>query len=223
MKSGEISIQQIKNIGIGLNRLHLSDGRALLCPDDYLPQSLSETLTEGRSLSAHEIDELAFSSACYKAEKAATLLVQRAEQSVAGLRRKLGKKNIVSNKSASGSKMQAAAIEAVIERLLAKGLLSDERFTRLWLEGKIRGGSNTLCPAKLKIGLKQRGIGYDTITGEMEKALSPEIEMAMLQRRVAKLRGKKAGQNLEHEGLRRLLRQEGFSKEAIGLWAEEEG
>ena len=126
------------------------------------------------------------------AEKKALRLIARAEQCSAGLLRKLEKRGV----------KNAIAAE-VISRLTETGLLDDARFSRLWLQSRLR---LTRTPRRLLAGLCARGIPHNEAETALANILDEEVEIAMLERFIKKY-AKKADKYA--------LKYEGFSKQAI--------
>ena len=154
------------------------------------------------STSAEE-DAFRQASACLCAEKAALRLIARAEQCTSGLRRKLEKRKFESN-----------CIDIVIERLSALNLIDDSRFSRLWLESRLRLPRS---PRRLLIGLCTRGIDRDNAETAVKEVLNEETEYALLLRFAKKYARKMEGRDLKY-----LFKNEGFSSEVIKRYFEDE-
>jgi regulatory protein len=220
MCSGLVLLQMtIESVKLGassnLYRVGLSDGSLIYCQTDYIAPGLdsNEVLIIGRVLKPFEADALRHSSACYRAEKAALNLVTRAEQSAAGLSRKLLKKGHA-----------ADCVQAVLARLIDTGLVSDERYAQAWLRGRINRGDS---PRNMREGLRRRGIDAKTVDTALEAALDADAEEALLEKRLKVLAAKKRPksrpslQAWNEQALRKILRHEGFSSELINRFNEE--
>jgi len=138
-----------------------------------------------------------------KAEKIALRLIARAEQSSAGLLRKLEKRGI-----------DTAVADEVISKLAQTNLINDERYSQFWLRSRLRFAKS---PRRLFSSLCARGIDHDTAKTALETALDEETENALLSRYtkkiMRKLRGKKGADDFR--SLKFLLKNEGFSSGAI--------
>jgi len=118
------------------------------------------------------------------------------------LRRKLERRKCESNN-----------IDAVIERLSELGLIDDGRFSRLWLESRLRLPRS---PLRLLAGLCSRGIDRDDAEAALKDVLNEDTEYALLLRFVRKKQRKIEKQNLKY-----LLRNEGFSSAVINRYFED--
>jgi len=214
-----ISIKTESN-GAG-RRIELSDGSffSFLCC--YLPPAFDEgiyasEICEGRSVSGDEEEALRFASACMRAEKTALRLIARAEQSSAGLSRKLEKRG-----------HDRSCVQRVLFRLQELMLVDDRRFVRLWLESRIsrRGDS----PRRLLASLCSRGIDRDLAEAGLKAALDAGTELELLRRYVKKLEKRRKyiklinGNNANPERfLKYHLKNEGFSSLAVEMLADSE-
>ena len=136
-----------------------------------------------------------------RAEKIALRLIARAEQCTGGLRRKLERRKCDPN-----------YIDIVIDRLCELGLLDDRRFSRLWLESRLRLPRS---PLRLLAGLCSRGIERDDAEAAIKDVLNEDTEYALLLRFVRKKLRK-----TEEKNLKFLLRNEGFSSVVIKRYFE---
>ena len=188
------------------------------CIEPYSGEASNTSLTnndisnrekaDGSKITAFEEEAFRHASACLRAEKAALRLIARAEQCEAGLRRKLEKRG-----------HEAACVNAVIERLCSLQLLDDARFARLWLESRIRLPRS---PRRLLIALCSRGIPRDDAESAIKNVLDDDTEYALLQRFARKLSRKKKHDEDDSRSLKYLLKNEGFSREAIQRYLEAE-
>jgi len=119
--------------------------------------------------------------------------VARAEQSVAGLTRKLAARGYAK-----------AEIQAVVEDLVERGLLSDRRFAESWLRQRLRR-RKPASPHELELALRQRGISREISRAALAAILDSEAETSLLRRYLAALPPDRAG----------ALRAAGFSAAAI--------
>ncbi|MDR0411617.1 MAG: RecX family transcriptional regulator [Treponema sp.] len=158
-------------------------------------------LASGREVSVDEESALGFASMCLKAEKTALALTANAEQTVAGLSRKLEARGYAGD-----------CVKSVIARLIDIGVVNDERYTRLWLESRLY--SKTDSPRKLFVSLCNKGVERETVERTLKAVLDFEQEQVLLKKYLRKL--EKTGKPIE----RRLLKREGFSYEAIEVELE---
>ncbi|MCL2722070.1 MAG: recombination regulator RecX [Treponema sp.] len=149
---------------------------------------------------------MANTSEYIQVEKVALRLITRAEQCTSGLSRKLQKRGY-----------DPDCINKVISDLTEKGLLNDSRFSRFWLQSRIR---LTRSPRRLLSSLCARGIDHDDAEAVLKEVLNEEdVEFTMLVKFVKKY-GKKAGS--EPRFLKYMLKNEGFSLTAIQRFLGEE-
>jgi regulatory protein len=137
-------------------------------------------------------------SAGKQAEKIALRLIARAEQSSAGLARKLEMRGC-----------EPSSVKEAIARLTEQGLINDGRFARLWLQSRLR---LSRTPKRLLAGLYARGIPRDIAQTALDEVLDENTEFAMLLR-FAKKHAKKAPEQLKY-----MLKSEGFSGQAINSY-----
>ena len=141
------------------------------------------------------------------AEKTALRLIARAEQCSAGLARKLEKRGC-----------DEACTRKVISRLTELNLLDDCRFARLWLQSRLHF---TRTPKRLLSSLCARGIGRYDAQAALKDILDKEAELALIMRYVKKYARKAAHEN-GLRSLKFLLKNEGFSTQAIQSFLETE-
>jgi len=164
----------------------------------YLPEKITD-----------EDAAFRFASECQRAEKAALRLIARAEQCSLGLARKLEKRNFSTD-----------CVNAVISRLLELKLVDDSRFSRLWLESRIRFARS---PRRLLISLCGRGIDRDAADAAIKTVLDEETEFTVLMRFVKRYFKKSVRKNEKNSvSIKHLLRNEGFSQQAIMRFTESE-
>jgi regulatory protein len=197
-----------------------SDGSSFSIKTSYLPCG---TLVD-RDLSGEEEDALRFAASCLRAERSALRLVARAEQTVFGLSRKL---------KSRGHK--ADAVQAAVSRLCSLDIVSDDRFATLWLQARLSRKPDS--PRRLLAALKGRGIDMTLARQALEAILTLEAESQLLEACLEKrlIKGhvsmrrasihkasidKASIDKASTQDLRRILRFEGFSGEAIQLWNE---
>jgi len=140
-----------------------------------------------------------------RAEKTALRLIARAEQSVGGLTRKLEKRGF-----------DSVCIGEIISKLTELKLLDDNRFSRLWLESRLRLPRS---PRRLLSSLCAKGIDHDDAEKALKNVLDDETELALLARFAKKYSRKAKG---DPRALKYLLKNEGFSTTAIKRFFGEE-
>ena len=118
-------------------------------------------------IAENPIDKENFTASCSKAEAIALRLIARAEQTSFGLKAKLERRGF-----------EAAVIKEVIEQLLNRELLNDERFAGLWIRSCLN--RKALSPLRLLASLRKRGIDRHSSLKAMEKVLDHETEYALL-------------------------------------------
>jgi len=107
-------------------------------------------------------------------------------------------------------------ISEVISKLTELKLLDDSRFSRLWLESRLRLPRS---PRRLLISLCARGIDHDDAQAALNNVLDEDTELALLARFAKKYSRKVKG---EPRLLKHLLKNEGFSRGAINRFLGEE-
>ena len=146
------------------------------------------------------------------AEKTALRLIARAEQCKSGLSRKLEK-----------HKYDPAVIDEVISKFIESKLIDDSRYTRLWLQSRLR---LTRSPRQLLVSLCSKGIERDEAEAALRAVLDEETEYSLIERFVKKTQKKAARKKNKSEEINRslksLLRMEGFSLEVINEYLEKE-
>ena len=184
-------------------RIELSDGSLFSFRICYLPQEVSSgAAAEGAEISAAEEAAFRHASACLRAEKTALKLIARAEQTCFGLARKLEKRG-----------HEAACVRAALARLADLRLVDDRRFAQLWLESRLR---LTRSPRRLLSALCGRGIDRGDAQAALKSILDDETEFAMLSRFAKKY------SRMQKQPVKYLLRSEGFSRQAIQKFLDEE-
>ena len=140
-----------------------------------------------------------FISTCSKAEKAALRLIARAEQTSFGLAVKLERKGF-----------EAAVVREVIEQLLDRKLLDDERFAELWIRSCLVRKAPS--PIWLQASLMKRGIDRDSSLRAIKKVLDYDTEYALLLKYIEKM---DVSKNKKQINLKTKLKSEGFSYETL--------
>ncbi|MDR1949860.1 MAG: RecX family transcriptional regulator [Spirochaetaceae bacterium] len=209
-----------------LRRVELSDGslfsfRTVYLPPEYDPENLC---SPGRDLSGAEAESLRFAASCYRAERAALRLVARAEQCVFGLSGKLEARSYT-----------GPCVRAVLARLCALEIVSDERFAASWCRSRLnRTGGRIPGPRDLTLALCRRGVSRETAQKALKSVLTPDAELSLLRRYLAGQRRGKAGTGVgvgEGEGPKQAsppdrflwhdLKQAGFSPAVLEILREE--
>ena len=170
-------------------------------------QSVS-SLEQGSEISANQEEAFSFSSACFRAERAGMKLIAHAEQTRAGLARKLQKRG-----------HEYSCVSAAIIQLANADMLNDRRYAEHWLSSRLsRKNGKVPGPRRLSAALGNRGIPRDELKAAFDKILDEETELDLLKRFLAK---KHRGNVSGFYSLRGLLKYEGFSSHIINRYFEE--
>ncbi|MDR0663093.1 MAG: recombination regulator RecX [Spirochaetaceae bacterium] len=137
-------------------------------------------------------------------------LIARAEQYSAGLALKLQKKGY-----------GKAEIHAVVEALSETGMLDDMRYSRLWLESRIK--RKAASPRELIYALCGKGINRSTAAAALKDALTGGEEISACEMSLLKRFSEKNGYDGESYdgGLRQKFRHEGFSADVLERYFDE--
>ncbi|MDR0708095.1 MAG: recombination regulator RecX [Treponema sp.] len=189
-------------------RIGLSDGSLFSIKTVYLKEdfiSRAAPLATPFEISEDKDAELRFSCACLRAERAALSLIANAEQTRAGLERKLKARGHASS-----------CVKAVVDHLSDIEAVNDERYAGLWAHSRLSLKSDS--PNKLFAKLCAKGISCGTAKKVLKAALDFETEIALLKKFAAK-----NGIDAESPRMRRQrLKHEGFSAEVVQSLEEEE-
>lgn len=190
-----------------ISRIGLSDGSLFSFNHSYLPPFWQggPFFSSGQDLSGDEVEAIRFAAACFRTERAALRLVARAEQTRAGLARKLEHRGHT-----------PSCIRAVISHLAELEIVSDQRYAGLWLQSRIVRGANS--PLQLLNALSNRGIDRDIARIALKSVLDFEHELALLERYLTKRRLSGAGKDGFLKGR---LKSEGFSPSVLQWFWEE--
>jgi regulatory protein len=165
-------------------------------------------LRAGCEISSAEEEALRFADVCFRVERVGMRLIARAEQTQAGLFRKL-----------EARFNDSACVSAVMARFIENNLVNDERYAECWLRSRLSRKSGKIGgPRQLSAALGSRGIGREAIKGALDKALDEETEYTLLQRFLAK---KPRGIMTGTYSLRGRLKHEGFSTPVINRYFDE--
>jgi regulatory protein len=192
--------------------IELSDGSLFSLKTSYVSvYKGSFSLLLNEDLSVEEIEDFRFAGACYEAEKYALSLIARAEQSSLNLSFKMERRE-----------HSKSCVKKVIEELNSKEILSDFRYTEMWLKSRLSHSSKGESPKSLTASLCNRGIERATVSKVLKSLLDFQEEQKLLEKYLTK-KGLSADlpQN-EKSVLKAKLKQEGFSVTAIqSLWEED--
>ena len=161
--------------GADIRRIELSDGSLFSFRLFYLPPNFADGFVyapdtdRGRELEEGEEEALRFAAACYRAERNALRLIARAEQSAAGLARKLERGG-----------HERSCVKAVLARLSGLDAVNDRRFAELWLLSRL--GRRTDSPRGLLAALRGRGISGSDAEKSLKKILDGDTEQELLVR-----------------------------------------
>ena len=206
-----ISLKTGTHDGAELLKIELCDGSSLYIKNCYLNGHSWECIAsfdEGTEVSAAEEEALRFADACFRAERAGLGLVSRAEQTEAGLARKLEARGHTS-----------ACVSAVIVHFVENDLVNDERYAERWLRSRLtRKNGRAKGPRRLSAALLGKGIGREAVKGAFDKTMDEETEFLLLQQFLAQSNNGNASVICS---LRGRLRYEGFSSPVINRYFDE--
>jgi regulatory protein len=205
LQAVSVAIQGETKAGQLIIRVGLSDGALFSLNTIYLPPPFrgGDYFSPGGEISAEEAAALRFAGACYRAERAALRLVARAEQTRAGLRRKLEQRG-----------HGADHADAAVSYLTELGILDDRRFAERWIRSRLHRGADS--PLTLINGLCRRGIDRNVAREARTTALDFDQETELLGKFIAKKRPAP-----EARFLKALLKREGFSPPVVERYWEE--
>jgi regulatory protein len=192
--------------GLVVIRIGLSDGALFSFNPIYLPRPFQG---EGYFFSDKEINDdeaaaLRFAGDCFRAERAGLRLAARAEQTRAGLVRKLEQRG-----------HGTACVKAAAAYLVEMEIVDDRRFAERWIQSRLYRSTDS--PLRLINGLCQRGINRDTAGEACKSALGFERETELLGKFIAK-RYRASGS--EGRFLKGQLKREGFSPTVLERYWE---
>ncbi|MDR2080053.1 MAG: recombination regulator RecX [Treponema sp.] len=195
-------------------RIGLSDGSLFSFNPVYLPYAFQggDYFFPGKEINPEEETGLRFAADCFRAERAALRLVARAEQTRAGITRKLEQRG-----------HESSRIQAVVSYLTELKIVDDRRFAGRWIQSRLYRGADS--PLRLIAGLCRQGIDRSTAQSACKSILDFERETELLQKFIAKryagnsARGDRPDQ--EARFFRGQLKREGFSARALEWYWEE--
>jgi regulatory protein len=207
-----VSVKPLKTSGAGqpLIRIGLSDGALFSLNTGYLPLPFrgGDYFFPGKEIFDEEAGALRFAAACYRAERAALRLIARAEQTCAGIRRKLEQRG-----------HGADHIDAAVSCLTELGILDDRRFAERWIRSRLY--RDALSPLGLVKGLCRRGIDRNIAREARKATLDFEKETELLGRFIAKKYPALDCGSRDARFLRALLKREGFSPPVLERYWDE--
>jgi regulatory protein len=196
--------------GQAIVRIGLSDGALFSLNTGYLPRPFQDGdyFFPGKAISAEEDAALRFAADCYRVERAALRLVARAEQSCAGIKRKLEQRG-----------HKADHTDAAIACLTDLGILDDRRFAERWIRSRLHRGADS--PLALVNGLCRRGIDRNIAREVRKNALDFDLETELLKKFIAKKCPPPDDGDPDSRFLRARLKQEGFSPPVLERYLDE--
>jgi regulatory protein len=135
-------------------------------------------------------------------------LVARAEQTCAGLRRKLEQRGHAADHA-----------NAAVSHLTELGILDDLRFAERWIRSRLYRGADS--PLRLINGLCRRGIDRSVARKARKTALDFGLETELLGKFIAKKCPATDSGDQDARSLRALLRREGFSPPVVERYWDE--
>jgi regulatory protein len=197
-------------------RIGLSDGSLFSFNSVYLSHSFwgRDYFFPGKEISPEEEIALRFAADCFRAERVALRLVARAEQTRAGITRKLEQRG-----------HESSHIQAVVSYLTGLKIVDDRRFARRWIQSRLYRGADS--PLRLIAGLCRQGINRSTAQSACKLILDFEQETALLQKFITK-RYPAAGNSAcgnppdqQARFFRGQLKREGFSAQVLEWYWED--
>jgi regulatory protein len=176
--------------------------------DAFFSVEAAPSAEAGKEISVDEEEILRFADACYRAERIGMRLIARAEQTQAGLTRKLETRGYASE-----------CVSAVMAHFVENDLINDERYAERWLRSRLARQSRKISgPRRLYTALMSRGINREALKRAFDRAFDEETEFALLQRFLFKNRKDSTS---EVYFLRARLKYEGFSPSVINRYFDE--
>lgn len=195
------SIQNRGSSGAGFTVL-LSDGSSFFLSAAFYSEL---SLKEGEELSEEKLEKIEDENQRILALKKAGDLLKRSEQSSGGLYLKLKKKGF-----------SESICRATVDRVLEAGYVDDVRFSRFWIEYRMRRhpeGKSHLCQ-----GLIAKGVPGSIASDVVEQSVDDEDLLQAVVRAGEKLKKQhKSDQNK----LRQALMRRGFTVSQIRYFFEE--
>ncbi|MDR1863865.1 MAG: recombination regulator RecX [Treponema sp.] len=208
-----VSLKSGTENGAGFLKITLSDDSSFSVKTCYLSQAASDLSLweEGREISPAEEEDLRFAAACYRAEQDGLRLIARAEQTEAGLSRKLGHRG-----------HDSAGVSAVVSRFVSLGLINDERYAELWIRSRLARRSGKIpTPRTLLASLRNRGIDSSSAGKALKSILDEETELALLKRYMGQTSSRASLPVSSGFSLRGVLKFEGFSQDVLSVYFED--
>ena len=187
-------VSTINRISEDCVKLTLSTGSCFFVRLSYITSELQDNLFAGRELDDEEMAQAVEAGSAYAAERAASVYLERCEQSRFLLTGKLLRKGY-----------EKTAVQTALDYLEQKGWLSDERFAEAWLRN--RAIHHAEGPERLRMELIARGINAKTAADAVDTFFKKTELSSVFQKAVKKCR--KQGKNPESTIL--TLRKKGFS------------
>lgn len=183
-------------------KIAVSGGSAFFIRTEYLNIVKGEDVFAGAELAEDAESDLLNAGLVFAAESKACDYLARAEQSRAGLRRKLLAKGFGKD-----------AVERALNFLEREQLLSDERFARAWLNNRNIGHAEGR--PKLLAGLLRRGVGREVAENALEEFCGQSTEGARLSRALRKILRSSGASKLPQEKIIARLSKQGFAYKNI--------
>ncbi|MFP3042615.1 recombination regulator RecX [Treponema primitia] len=192
-------------------RIGLSDGSLFSLNSVYLlhPFQGDGYFSPNKEISPEEETSLRFAADCFRAERAALRLVARAEQTRAGITRKLEQRGHGSSQ-----------VRAAVSYLTDLEIVDDRRFAERWIQSRLYRGADS--PLRLVTALCQRGISREIAKSACKAILDFEKETNLLQKFISKRHPLTANSFREDRFLKGQLKREGFSNQALEWYWEDQ-
>ncbi|WP_010262338.1 regulatory protein RecX [Treponema primitia] len=190
-------------------RIGLSDGSLFSLNSVYLPHPFQgeDYFCPNKEITPEEETALRFAADCFRAERAALQLVARAEQTRAGITRKLEQRGHA-----------LSPVRAAVSYLTDLEIVDDRRFAERWIQSRLYRGTDS--PFRLITALCQKGISQTIAKSACKTILDFEKETALLQKYIAKKYPPSVNSVRQDRFLKPQLKREGFSPQALDWYWE---
>lgn len=170
-------ITHIRQVAEDCYKIVSSEGPSFFIRSVYLEHADIDELHDGQALTSEEASDLISAGFCCEAERYASFLLNRCEQSRFGLTIKLQKKGFSSDISAKS-----------LDYLEEKNMLSDIRYAVSWARSRIKSKGES--KSRIFMELLSRGINKDIAEEALEEVFSAIDESVLLKKAAEKYRSR---------------------------------
>ncbi|HOE08408.1 MAG TPA: regulatory protein RecX [Treponemataceae bacterium] len=170
-------ITHIRQVAEDCYNIVSSEGPSFFIRSVYLEHAEADALHDGQILSIEEASDLISAGFCCEAERYASYLLNRCEQSRFGLTHKLQKKGFSSEICAKS-----------LDYLEDKNMLSDSRYAVSWARSRIKSKGES--KSRIRLELLSRGINKDVAEEALEEVYSAVDENMLLKKAAEKYRSR---------------------------------